>query len=359
MVVLLRTGQLEVDLTGALQRSINQAPAICRTVRDVETPLQTVGQLLIQQRSNGSLTVTDLTSGSVLGALTLPTDTAGTTRPSAYPGRTALGSQSPRATTSRVSTRSWRWWTCRLTAGSIACASAGRNLTAGEWRQYVGASLPATCRLRPIGSGARQAVRRPGFSASYQRANRLPRGRLGWANLYVAEPSATCSSGTWAWRGRPVLLRLSELRVIVDDRGQLQHFPFQVRILTTRTPAWWCRRCTGPCHNVLMITAGCRTPSSALTTPAPVGRARPSRLRRLIQPHHRRGEGAVASAAISAGCVRAASSPHFRVTGPCIRLWVTRCPARGAWRYAVGWLVGGDRCLRVADPCQARQGRSR
>ena len=152
MVVLLRTGQLEVrdPLTGALQRSINQGSSYLPTAANVETPLQTVGQLLIQQRSNGSLTVTDLTSGDVLGALTLPTDTAGLKTGLAFTqdGRrliTVTEGNNEQGTDALLGV----WSMSADSWIKIACASAGRNLTAGEWRQYVGASLPADLTCAP------------------------------------------------------------------------------------------------------------------------------------------------------------------------------------------------------------------
>ena len=77
LVVQLKTGQLEVRdvATGALQRSINQGASYLPTAATVDDAATTVGQFVVQQRSDGSLTVTDLTSGDVLGTLTLPTDT--------------------------------------------------------------------------------------------------------------------------------------------------------------------------------------------------------------------------------------------------------------------------------------------
>jgi len=141
------SGQFEVwNLAGTtLQRSLRQDSSYLPTASAVRTAPAVIGSLLVQQRSDGTLTVTDLGAGDALGSLTLP---AGSTGLKTGLAATADGRQLVTVTeTSNPLVDSdgllAQW---DLSVGAWirnACTSAGRSLTISDWRLYVGTAPPS------------------------------------------------------------------------------------------------------------------------------------------------------------------------------------------------------------------------
>jgi WD40 repeat protein len=141
LLVLRNSGQLEAwNLAGTvLQRSLHEDHSYVLGASGALTAPVVAGSFLIQQRSDGTLTITDLGTGDRLGSLTLPAGYAGVkTGFAATPdGRQLIGVTEATAALNG-SGLLVRW---NLSPGAwirTACASAGRNLTAAEWRQYPG-----------------------------------------------------------------------------------------------------------------------------------------------------------------------------------------------------------------------------
>lgn len=134
------SGQFEVwNLAGTtLQRLIQQDPTYA-----VPTAPAVVGSLLVQERSDGTFTVTDLGTGDVLGSLTLPAATVGLKTGLAA---TADGRQLVSVTESDPSSDNRgllvRWDLSVNAWIRAACTSSGHNLTSDEWRRYVGTAAP-------------------------------------------------------------------------------------------------------------------------------------------------------------------------------------------------------------------------
>ena len=141
LLVLYGSGLLEVrNLAGTtVQLSIREDRSYVSGASGVLTAPVLAGSLLIQQRSDGTLAVTDLATGDSLGSLTLPAGYTGfKTGFAATPdGRQLIGATETR-TADNGDGQLVQW---NLSVGAwirTACASAGRNLTAVEWRRYAG-----------------------------------------------------------------------------------------------------------------------------------------------------------------------------------------------------------------------------
>ena len=142
LLVLRRSGRFEVwNLAGtALQRSIREDQSYVLGASGVPTAPVVAGSLLVQQRSDGTLTVTDLGTGDSLGSLTLPAGYAGfKTGFAATPdGLELIGATETTDVNNNGDGLLVQW---NLSTGAwirTACASAGRDFTAAEWRRYVG-----------------------------------------------------------------------------------------------------------------------------------------------------------------------------------------------------------------------------
>jgi WD40 repeat protein len=145
LLVQRKSGVFEVwDVAGTtLQRLIRQDPSYLPGSSSVQTAPVVAGSLLIQQRSDGSLTATDLDTGEVLGSLALPASTNGRKTGMAVTADTrqlitvtesrALSDDGGLLVEWNVSVHEWI---------RAACAATGRDLTAAEWRTYVGTALP-------------------------------------------------------------------------------------------------------------------------------------------------------------------------------------------------------------------------
>ena len=132
----------------ALQQSLQQDFSYLPNAAAVTTAPAIVGSLLIQQRSDGTLAVTDLATANTLGSLALP---------SAYTGlKTGLaatpdGRQLATVTESdALDDRDGLLvqWDLSVDAWiRAACTSAGHSLTQSDWRRYVGTTTPSdlTC----------------------------------------------------------------------------------------------------------------------------------------------------------------------------------------------------------------------
>jgi len=131
-----------------LQRTLQQDSSYLPNVATVTTAPTIVGSLLIQQRSDGTLAVTDLATGDALGSLALPAAyTKYKTGLAASPDGRQL------VTVTETNTLDDRdglltQWDLSVNAWvRAACTSAGRSLTMSDWRRYVGTTAPSdlTC----------------------------------------------------------------------------------------------------------------------------------------------------------------------------------------------------------------------
>jgi len=127
-----------------LQRSLQQDSSYLPNAAAVTTAPTIVGSLLIQQRTDGTLVVTDLATGDALGSLALP---------AAYTKfKTGLAASSDGrhlVTVTETNTLNDRdgllvQWDLSSNAWiRAACTSAGRGLTLSDWRRYVGTTAPS------------------------------------------------------------------------------------------------------------------------------------------------------------------------------------------------------------------------
>jgi WD40 repeat protein len=135
------SGVLEVwDAAGThLQRSIAGEPGYV-TGRAANR----LGTLVARERSDGTVAITDLESGETLGSFRLP---AARKAGMAFggDGYTLVTVTEPAA---RGKGELQRWTLSEANWVHAACESAGRDLTAAEWRRYVGGTPPSDLRCR-------------------------------------------------------------------------------------------------------------------------------------------------------------------------------------------------------------------
>jgi TIR domain len=145
------SGQFEVwNLAGTtLQWSLHQDSSYLPNAIAVTTAPTIVGSLLIQRRSDSTLSVTDLATGNAVGSLALPaayTDfkTGLGTTPDGRQLVTVTETSNPLVDSDGLLVQ----WDLSVDAWiRTACTSAGRNLTSSDWRHYVGTTPPSdlTC----------------------------------------------------------------------------------------------------------------------------------------------------------------------------------------------------------------------
>jgi WD40 repeat protein len=133
------SGVLEVwDAAGThLQRSIAGEPDYA-----VGPVANRQGTLAARERSDGTVAITDLQSGETLGSFRLP---AARKAGIAFggDGHTLVTVTEP-ATQGKGELQ--RWTLSEATWVQAACESAGRDLTAAEWRRYIGSTPPSDLR---------------------------------------------------------------------------------------------------------------------------------------------------------------------------------------------------------------------
>jgi WD40 repeat protein len=126
-----------------LQHSLQQDSSYLPSAATVTTAPAIVGSLLIQQRSDGTLAITDLATGDDLGSLALPVAyTNFKTGLAASPDGRQLITVTETDTFDARDGLLVQW---DLSVGAwirIACTSAGRSLTPSDWRRYVGTTAP-------------------------------------------------------------------------------------------------------------------------------------------------------------------------------------------------------------------------
>jgi sugar lactone lactonase YvrE len=100
------------------------------------------GTLAARERSDGTVAITDLQSGETLGSFRLP---AARKAGIAFggDGHTLVTVTEP-ATQGKGELQ--RWTLSEATWVQAACESAGRDLTAAEWRRYIGSTPPSDLR---------------------------------------------------------------------------------------------------------------------------------------------------------------------------------------------------------------------
>jgi WD40 repeat protein len=145
------SGQFEVwNLAGTtLQWSLHQDSSYLPNAIAVTTAPTIVGSLLIQRRSDSTLSVTDLATGNAVGSLALPaayTDfkTGLAATPDGRQLVTVTETSNPLVDSDGLLVQ----WDLSVDAWiRTACTSAGRNLTSSDWRHYVGTAAPSdlTC----------------------------------------------------------------------------------------------------------------------------------------------------------------------------------------------------------------------
>jgi WD40 repeat protein len=133
------SGVLEVwDVSGTrLQRSITGEPDYA-----AGPVANRQGTLVARERFDGTVAITDLESGETLGSFPLP---AARKAGMAFggDGHTLVTVTEPAA---QGKGELQRWTLSEATWVQAACESAGRDLTAAEWRRYVGSTPPSDLR---------------------------------------------------------------------------------------------------------------------------------------------------------------------------------------------------------------------
>lgn len=141
LVVLRESGQLEVWNQGGtvLQQSIDEDQSYVRSASGVLTAPVIAGSLLIQQRSDGSVSLIDLRTGNEVGSLGLPSGSTGfKTGFAATPdGQRLIGATETRDTNADHG-QILQWSLSPHAWMRVACSSSGRDLTAAQWRRFVG-----------------------------------------------------------------------------------------------------------------------------------------------------------------------------------------------------------------------------
>jgi WD40 repeat protein len=133
-------GNMEIwDMAGTvLQRVIHQDPSYLPTGGSVITTPVLAGSLLVQERSNGALVVTEIDSGSVIGSL--PRSSLLKTGLAVDPRGDKLVSVTEAPPSGAGELAQWS-----LSSNDwirAACAVAGRGLTAGDMRRFTGTGSP-------------------------------------------------------------------------------------------------------------------------------------------------------------------------------------------------------------------------
>jgi WD40 repeat protein len=140
LLVQRRSGVLEVwDASGTrLERSIPGEPDYA-----VGSVANRQGTLIARERYDGTVEITDLESGESLGSFRLP---AARKAGMAFggDGHTLVTVTEPPGIGAQGELQ--RWTLSEAAWVRVACGSAGRDLTAAEWRRYVGSSPPGDLR---------------------------------------------------------------------------------------------------------------------------------------------------------------------------------------------------------------------
>ena len=132
------TGDLEIwDMPGtARQHVIRQDPSYLPTGGSVQTSPVLVGSLLVQERSNGSLVITDIDTGDVIGSLPRSSLLKTGLAADSHGDRLVTVTEGPPSGAASGKLAQWS-----LSGGTwirAACGAAGRSLTAADMRRFTG-----------------------------------------------------------------------------------------------------------------------------------------------------------------------------------------------------------------------------
>jgi hypothetical protein len=124
-----------------LEHQIHEDQSYLPNEASVQTSPVIVGGLLVQERSNSSLTVTQLSTGEPLASLTI-SPSAGLKTGLAADQRLLQLISVTQSSPLRNNAFLERWNLSPQAWIQAACASAGRSLTRGDWHRYVNSSVP-------------------------------------------------------------------------------------------------------------------------------------------------------------------------------------------------------------------------
>jgi hypothetical protein len=132
-----------------LYRLIPQDLSYVPQAAAVRTTPVVVDPLLVQQRSDSALVLTDLRRGETFGILTLPGSVVGSkTGLALSPDADQLITVTESPTEDASDGLLVRWELSTEAWVGIACDTVGRDLTREEWNRYVGSDPPKDLRCR-------------------------------------------------------------------------------------------------------------------------------------------------------------------------------------------------------------------